>query len=430
MARKKEDESRRESAGNPAMEDEEIFPDIVKIAQTWPVSGPSGVAITGEGLVVVDTGVGFREGEDRVRRIRERTEIPFHTIIYSHGHVDHVGGASAFLKDADDRGHPRPRILGHELVAQRLDKYRMLKGRRAYIASLQFPAPGRTPSVRTDWSAVREPSYVYPGTTFHDYMEFSLGGLTFEVRHAPAETDDTVWVWIPERKVAFIGDLLLGGCPNTGNPLKEQRYTLEWAENLEMVAEKKPDFVVGSGPVIRGGDVADRLLNTARFLRHIHDEVVRLLNEGCWIEEILERVDVPADLVGKPYLAGNYGHATFVIHDVYRRYTGWYDGNPSELFPSKSVDIAAEVLRFAGPEQIIERARQLQKEGSIQLALHLTDLVVNGAEDGAERREAMLLKADLLDASAGEVGNFIARNIMRTNAGLLREECGQHEQPG
>jgi hypothetical protein len=36
----------------------------------------------------------------------------------------------------------------------------------------------------------------------------------------------------------------------------------------------------------------------------------------------------------------------------------------------------------------------------------------------------MLLKADLLDAGATDTQNFIAGNIMRTSAGLLRDEAG------
>lgn len=409
---------------NRAMQDEDIFSDIVKIAPSWPISGPSGVVITDEGIIIVDTGVGFREGQDRVQRIRERTDLPFHTIIYSHGHVDHVGGAPAFLADAEQRGHPRPRIIGHALVAQRLDKYRTLAGRRAYIASLQFPRPNETPSTQQDWASVTEPVFVYPDTTFHDEIEFGLGGLTFEIRHAPAETDDAIWVWVPERKVAFIGDLLINGCPNTGNPLKEQRYTLEWAENLERIAEKKPEFVIGSGPVISGQDVEERLLNTAKLLRFIQDEVIRLLNAGCWIEEILEKVKIPEELTDKLYLRGNYGHPTFIIHDVYRRYTGWYDGNPSDLFPSLSSTIATEVLRFTSPEQVLARAHQLQQDGDIQLALHLTDFVIKGSKDGTRRNEAIRFKANLLDARAANTQNFIAGNIMRTSAVLLRDETG------
>jgi len=408
-----------------SMSDEDISPDIIKIAPSWPISGPSGVVITKEGIVVVDTGVGFREGQDRVQRIRERTDIPFHTIIYSHGHVDHVGGVPAFLADAEQWGHPRPRIIGHTLVTKRLDKYRMLAGRRAYIASLQFPRPDQTFDTLQDWSSVPEPVFVYPDTTFQDYMEFNLGGLTFEIHHALGETDDAIWVWVPERKVAFIGDLLLNGCPNTGNPLKEQRYTLEWAENLEKIAEKKPNFVVASGPVISGYDVEERLLNTAKLLRFIQDEVVRLLNAGCWIEEILERIKLPEELINKPYLRGNYGHPTFIIHDVYRRYTGWYNGNPTELFPSPRSAIATEVLKFTSPEQILARAHQLQQEGNTQLALHLADFIINGSKDGKNRKETILLKADLLDRRAVDIQNFIASNIMRTSAGLLRRETGQ-----
>lgn len=403
--------------------DEELTPDVIKIGRVMPVAGPTGLVITKEGLVVVDTGMP-QGGADRVRRIRERTQAPFHTIIYSHGHGDHVGGVHAFLEDAEKRGHPRPRIIGHELVAKRFDKYLMLAGRRRYIGSLQFPGPEMQRAQRALGQGTRPSPYVYPDTTFSDYMEFKLGGFTFELRHAPAETDDTIWVWVPERRLAMIGDLLIGGCPNTGNPLKEQRYTLEWAEALERIAEKKPDFIIAGLDVLRGKLARERCLKTARFLRYIQDEVVRLLNEGCWIEEILERVKIPEEMTSDPWLAGNYGHPTFVIHDVYRRYTGWYDGNPSELFPSGSSEIAAEVTRLSSTEELIERARELQKEGNIQLALHIIDFAIRGTDDVSKRREAVLLKADLLETRGDSVRNFIAGNIMRTSARILRQEVG------
>ena len=401
--------------------DEELTPDVIKIGRVLPVAGPTGVVITEEGLVVVDTGMP-QGGHDRVRRIRERTEAPFHTIIYSHGHGDHAGGVHAFLEDAAKRGHPRPRIIGHELVAKRFDKYRMLAGRRQYIGSIQFPSPDMQQTERVLRQGNRPAPYVYPDTTFADYMEFKLGSFSFELRHAPAETDDTIWVWVPERKLAMIGDLLIGGCPNTGNPLKEQRYTLEWAEALEEIAEKSPDFIIAGLGVLRGSLARERCLKTAKLLRYIQNEVVRLLNERYWIEDILEKVKIPEEMASDPWLAGNYGHPVFVIHDVYRRYTGWYDGNPSELFPSRSSDVATEVTRLSSTEILIERARELQREGNIQLALHLVDFAIKGTGDALKQKEALLLKADLLDARAGSIQNFIAGNIMRTSAGILRQE--------
>jgi len=403
--------------------DEELTPDVIKIGRVLPVAGPSGIVITEEGLVVVDTGMP-QGGADRVRRIRQRTEAPFNTIIYSHGHGDHVGGVHAFLEDAEKRGHPRPRIIGHELVAKRFDKYQMLVGRRQYIGSLQFPSPEMQQAQRVLRQSNRPAPYVYPDTTFSDYMEFELGGFTFELRHAPAETDDTIWVWVPERKLAMIGDLLIGGCPNTGNPLKEQRYTLEWAEALEEIADKNPDFIIAGLGVLRGSLTRERCQKTAKFLRHIHNEVVRLLNEKYWIEDILEKVKIPEEMASDPWLAGNYGHPVFVVHDVYRRYTGWYDGNPSELFPSRSSDIATEVTRLSSTHQLIERARELQQEGNIQLALHLVDFAIKGTDNTSKHKEVLLLKADLLDARADSIQNFIAGNIMRTSAVILRQEAG------
>ncbi len=60
---------------------------------------------------------------------------------------------------------------------------------------------------------------------------------------------------------------------------------------------------------------------------------MKLLNEGCGIEEIIERVKLPAEVASKPWLAPLYAHPPFVIQGVHRWHAGWYNGNPSELFP-------------------------------------------------------------------------------------------------
>ena len=67
------------------------------------------------------------------------------------------------------------------------------------------------------------------------------------------ETDDATWVWMPTRRLAMVGDLIVSSMPNTGNPNKVQRYTLEWAETLEAIAKCGPRYVLpGHGPAYRG----------------------------------------------------------------------------------------------------------------------------------------------------------------------------------
>ncbi|GAH19645.1 unnamed protein product, partial [marine sediment metagenome] len=176
-----------------------------------------------------------------VEAIRARTQAPIHTIIYTHGHGDHAFASGAFLEDAKERGHPKPRVIAHELVPQRFDRYKKLAGYNRYINGIQG---GRSYAPPKEDLQFLPPNIAYPDITYSGAMQFRLGGLTFELYHYMGETDDGTWVWIPERKTAIVGDLMVGVCPNIGNPFKLQRYELEWAEGLERVAGKNPDFLI------------------------------------------------------------------------------------------------------------------------------------------------------------------------------------------
>ncbi len=65
---------------------------------------------TGDGLVLVDTG-GFLLAEQVHAQLREWTDQPLHTAIYSHGHVDHVFGVAPFEAEGSTPagGGPRER---------------------------------------------------------------------------------------------------------------------------------------------------------------------------------------------------------------------------------------------------------------------------------------------------------------------------------
>ena len=373
------------------------------------------VVYTSDGVVVIDLPLGNRFGRKAIEAIRRRTDRPIHAIIYTHGHIDHIWSVPIFLADAEAHKCPRPYIIGHKNVARRFDRYQRLKGHHEHINTIQFAIPSGEP--------VLPQQFYYPDITFDDAMQFKLGGLTFELYSYYGETDDSLWVWIPERKTALVGDLLIGGVPNVGNPFKVQRWALEWAQALEAVAGKNPDFVVSAGQVLSKDLAKDVLLDTARCLRFIEDEVVRLLNEGCWIEDIIDKIKVPEDLGQKPWLQPVYGHPTFVIHGVHRRYAGWYNGNPSELFPARSAEIAAEVLKLAGAAQILQEAQRLKKDGNIQLSLNVIDFLVKGTQDKSVRKEALLLKSELLQARADVEPSYIARNIFHAGAALTKQEA-------
>jgi len=369
-------------------------------------------------MLAVDTS-SRQMGQPAIDAIRKITDEPIVFIIYTHGHGDHAFGTEAFLRDAARRGYTRPKIWAHEDVAARFKRYARTTGWQAHINGLQFGA-------RMPVDAIfQESSFHYPDLTYRGTQVLELGREAVELQHAMGETDDATWVWMPGRRVAMVGDLIVSSMPNTGNPNKVQRYTLEWADTLEKIAAKKPRYVLpGHGPAYRGEAVCDELLReTARALRFIHDEVLKRLNSGQWPIEIIEaNIQLPAELAAKPYLAPVYGCVAFVVRDVIRRYAGWWSGVPSEMFPAPRRERAADVIALCGRDAVIERARALKQEGHLQRALALAEVAMYANPNDAE---ATMLNGEVLDAMAAGERSFIARNFFIGAARQLRERAAK-----
>ncbi len=382
-----------------------------------PGFGNVGVAITGDGVVMVDTGA-IAASQALFDRLRQLTNEPVKYIIYTHGQADHAANAGAILAHAAQRGDPRPTIIAHSKVLDRMNRYAELHAHNAGINRLQFRIPPQLPSFPPNDRFIR------PDLTYETSLKFRLGQLSFELYHEMGETDDITWVYIPERQAIFSGDLYICSCPNIGNPLKIQRYEVEWANALEHMASFKANVLgPGHGDVLRGEAVEDCLLMTARALRYLHDEVVRRLNLGQWQEQIVHEVQLPPELANHPALAPVYGCPMYVVQGIYRRYTGWWDGNPSHLAPSHTADIAAEVTALAGSAALLTRAENLVSDGQAQLALHLLDFVIAGSNDLTLKKKAMQLKSTALQQLAAVETSFISHSILAIGAERLAQEA-------
>ena len=193
---------------------------------------------TDEGLVCFDAG-GVRHGADVVAALRSWSDQPIHSLVYTHGHLDHVGGSGAFVADAAARGHVRPRFLAHEALPARFERYRTTSDWNIIINRRQF---GGVRNRQDLGIAGNGPKFLPddvadPDEVFRDKMSFEVGGRTIQLRHARGETDDHAWGWDAENRAAFTGDFTSWVFPNAGNPQKVQRYPIEWAAAMrEMLA--------------------------------------------------------------------------------------------------------------------------------------------------------------------------------------------------
>lgn len=369
-----------------------------------PGFGNTGVMETDKGLVLVDMPV-----QAYVRKtmemLREISDAPVHTVFLTHGHLDHAVNTGPLFEEAVAKGWSRPRVIAHRNLIRRLNKYRMLDGYHEHINRIQFNVP-------EERRAFPVPEY-NPDVLFDQSISVRVGGVDIHAFHGLGETDDHLWVWVPEKRTIFAGDFVIWSFPNVGNPFKVQRYTLEWAESLEAMSAKEPEILVpGHGPVIEGYEnIRSILMKFSAALRYLHEEVVDRLNRGMWYEDILHQVKLPQEMLDDEFLAPRYGCPEFVIHGILRQYTGWYDGNPSNLFPPKRAEVASEVARLVGRDAIVAHARQLQSEGREDLALQFVDMALSADPGTDGHGEAHRLKGELLDSVGHKQAGFIAKSI-------------------
>jgi alkyl sulfatase BDS1-like metallo-beta-lactamase superfamily hydrolase len=350
-------------------------------------------------VLIVDTATGVFAPRVIEDLRSNHTQAPVEAIVYTHGHIDHTTGADAWIADTTSRGGGRPRIVAHEDLPRRFDRYKLLGKQNDHINRIQFNLP-------PDAAPFSNAPWTYPDQTYDGATTISAGGERFELYHARGETDDETYVWCPARRVLCTGDTFVWCSPNAGNPYKVQRYAKDWADALEHMAGLRPALLLpGHGPPIADENtIQEALLSTAAFLRSIHDQVVTKMNEGKWLEDIIREIDWPA--TDKPWLRPIYDHPEFIARNVYRLYGGWYDGDPAHMLPAHSEDVARELLAATGSDSILARARQRRDDGDLQMACHLVDFVRKGEP---ENREAWQLWRDLFAARAEAERSLMAR---------------------
>jgi alkyl sulfatase BDS1-like metallo-beta-lactamase superfamily hydrolase len=375
---------------------DEVAPGVAFIPSFGNISG---FAVDGR-LVLVDTGNALLAQQNHVK-VRAWTGAPLDTVIYTHGHIDHVFGVGPYEAEAAEAGRPGPRVVAHDKVPARFDRYKLTAGYNGVINQRQF----QLPSFR--WPT----EYRYPDETYAGRLDLDVGGERFELHHGMGETDDATWVWLPERKILCAGDMFIWASPNCGNPQKVQRYPREWAVALRAMAALGPELLLpGHGWPILGADVVSRALtDAADLLDDIVDQTLALMNDGARLDDIVHAVRAPADLLDKPYLRPVYDEPEFVVRSVWRLYGGWYDGNPARLKPAPDAALAAEVAALAGGASVLAtRAAELAAGGDLRLAGHLAEMAAQAAPEDAG---VQAVRADVFGRRAGEERSTMSKGV-------------------
>ena len=397
---------------------------------------------TGDGLMCFDAS-GVQSGAKVVEAIRTWSSAPISHLVYTHGHLDHVGGSGAFLSDTQTRGTKRPVVVSHEAVLPRFERYNDMSDFNNLINRRQFggiradhglgigtgelaPPAGPRPSGTSPIGAAGRPgpkferflpeSALAPDTKFRESLSMTVGNLAVDMYHDRGETDDHLWAWFPEKKWIVTGDFIIWNFPNAGNPQKVQRYAAEWARALRRMVAMGPELLLPAHglPIVGKERIAMVLGDIATALESLVTQVIHMMNDGATLDTIVHTVKVPDAVLAKPYLRPLYDEPEFVVRGIWRMYGGWWDGAASRLKPSPDAVLGAEIASLAGGADVLmARAKGLAEDGDMRLACHLADFAGWAAPDDAAVHAR---RAELYELRRKQELSLMSKGIFRAAA--------------
>ena len=339
--------------------------------------------IEGNGLnIIIDATDSTFQAKKVYTEFKAINANPIAAIIYTHNHGDHTLGAKYFVDQQDET----PLVIAHDSTAKSVEKIFgilnpiiSLRSSRMFGTALpeeEVVNVGIGPYLSVGKSA---PGYVKPNVTFYNELKLNIAGIAFEFFHAPGETDDQIFVWLPEYKALFPGDNIYKTFPNLYTIRgTSHRDVNAWINSLDMMLALEPKHIFPSHTLPFFGESAlDTLTIYRDGIQFIHDQTIRLMNQGMHPEEIIENIDLPEAVASSPYLQEFYGTVRWSVKSIFNGYLGWFSGNIAELDPTSTFKRAKFISQMVGgPDALFAELEKAIIDEEMQWALELSDLLL------------------------------------------------------
>ena len=332
--------------------------------------------------IIIDATDSVFQAEKVYAKFNAINSNPIAAIIYTHNHGDHTLGAKYFVDQQDNL----PLVIAHESTAKSVEKIfgilnPIISSRSSKMFGTMLPEKevvnvGIGPYLSVGRSA---PGYIKPNVTFDNELKLNIAGIAFEFFHAPGETDDQIFVWLPEYKALFPGDNIYKTFPNLYTIRgTSHRDVNAWVNSLDEMIALKPKKIFPSHTLPFSGDSAiDTLMIYRDGIQFVHDQTIRLMNQGMHPDEIIENIELPSAIASSPYMQEFYGTVRWSVKSIFNGYLGWFSGNISELDPTSTFKKANFISNMVGgPDALFTELENAIANEEMQWALELSDLLL------------------------------------------------------
>jgi alkyl sulfatase BDS1-like metallo-beta-lactamase superfamily hydrolase len=383
--------------------------------------------IEGEtGVIVIDPLISTETAAAAFALYTEhRGDRPVKAMIYTHSHVDHFGGVKGIITDeqvaAGEVEVIAPEGFMYHAVAENVFAGAAMARRAGYMygAALDKGPTGQIGTGLGQTTSSGSVSLIPPTIDItHTGQTLTIDGVEIEFQvtpgtEAPAEMNFYFPQWNALCTAENTSHTLHNILTLRGAVVRDAHawahYLTEtiglWGDRLELV------FASHHWPTWGRERAVEFLAMQRDMYLYLHDQTLRLLNQGLTGVEIAEQIETPPSLAEQWHTHGYYGSVSHNVKAIYQRYMGWYDANPANLWPHPPEPVAHRyVAAMGGRDGALAVAQQAWDEGDYRWCAEVGSHLVFADDTDTEAR-------DLL-ANAFEQLGFGAENGTWRNAYL------------
>ena len=386
------------------------------------------------GVVVIDPLISAETAAAALALYREhRGDRPVIAVIYSHSHIDHFGGVFGVASQEDvDAGRIEiiaPEGFTEHAVAENVYAGTAM-GRRAgymYGAKLARGPKGQVGAGLGQSTSSGLVGLIVPTKDISTTGEtYTVDGLEIEFQMAPGtEAPSEMHFYFPRYRALCMAE---NATHNLHNLLTLRGAVVRdphvWSKYLTEALDRfgdRTDVVFASHhwPTWGAEDIHAFLGIQRDLYGYLHDQVLRLLNQGFTGTEIAELIELPAAIENAWSTRGYYGSVSHNVKAIYQRYMGWFDGNPANLWAHTPSELGARYVdAIGGVDRVVEVAQAAYDAADYRWAATLLShaLFTDAAHPGVRA-----LYADTLAQLGYGAENGTWRNFFLSGATELTE---------
>lgn len=346
-------------------------------------------------LILIDS----LDSDVRAEKLREElaawTDKPVGTIIFTHGHPDHRGGSAAFADTVNEviAFAPKRPVLKHMDQISELLNTRTVRQFGYHLTDEELITQGL--GIREGMTCGEGKYHFLKPTVLYteDEVERIIDGVKLKLVSAVGETDDQIFIWLPDDEVLCCGDNYYACWPNLYAIRGSQyRDIAAWVDSLGLIMTYPAKALLPghTNPLFGYETIMEVLGNYKGAIEYVLLKTLDCMNRGFSESEAVEAVKLPPEYRDKPYLGEYYGTVEWSVRSVYNGYIGWFDGNPSNLYRPSDQACAKHLTELAGAENLLMGAKKALENGEYQLAVLDADLLLLAKELQAEAKEVKI----------------------------------------